>query len=197
MLTASSWQFKDGGTPPLPHDATPSDADREAAARAGDATRGRISPTVRDDQEPFFFRAFSGECIEFRHTNELPKELDLDDFQVRTPTDTLGQHIHLVKFDVTASDGSGNGWNYEDGTFAPDELMARRCAARETLAGNPAWGFADPPDAALCAAIEQGSTPLAQIWRLPLHGQTQTPGGTWLDNRALFQTTVQLSLIHI
>ncbi|OWJ90265.1 hypothetical protein [Paracoccus yeei] len=191
VLTASSWQFKDGGTPPLPHDATPSDADREAAARAGDATRGRISPTVRDDQEPFFFRAFSGECIEFRHTNELPKELDLDDFQVRTPTDTLGQHIHLVKFDVTASDGSGNGWNYEDGTFAPDELMARRCAARETLAGNPAWGFADPPDAALCAAIEQGSTPLAQIWRLPLHGQTQTPGGTWLDNRTLFQTTVQ------
>ena len=34
-----------------------------------------------------------------------------------TPTDILGQHIHLVKFDVTSSDGSGNGWNYEDGTF--------------------------------------------------------------------------------
>ena len=31
-----------------------------------------------------------------------------DDFQVR-PTDIIGQHIHLVKFDVTSSDGSGNG----------------------------------------------------------------------------------------
>jgi len=42
----------------------------------------------------------------------------LDDFQVRTPTDVLGQHIHLVKFDVTSSDGSANGWNYEDGSLA-------------------------------------------------------------------------------
>lgn len=81
---------------------------------------GLISPLISDTEEPFFFRALSGECIEFRHTNELPKELELDDFQVKTPTDTIGQHIHLVKFDVTASDGSGNGWNYEDGTFAPD-----------------------------------------------------------------------------
>ncbi|MGB3316823.1 MAG: hypothetical protein WBB85_20715, partial [Albidovulum sp.] len=91
-----------------------------------------ISPTISDTEEPFFFRALSGECIEFRHTNELPKDLELDDFQVRTPTDTVGQHIHLVKFDVTSSDGSGNGWNYEDGTFAADELATRRCAS----AGN-------------------------------------------------------------
>lgn len=84
----------------------------------------------RADIEPFFFRAFSGECIEFRHTNELPKDLELDDFQLRVPTDTIGQHIHLVKFDVTSADGSGNGFNYEDGTFAPDEIMARICASR-------------------------------------------------------------------
>ena len=86
-----------------------------------------ISPFVSAREEPFFFRAFSNECIEFRHTNELPKELELDDFQVKTPTDTIGQHIHLVKFDVTASDGSGNGFNYEDGTFAPDEVAVRVC----------------------------------------------------------------------
>ena len=79
--------------------------------------------------EPFFFRGFSGECIELRHTNELPKDLELDDFQLRVPTDTIGQHIHLVKFDVTSADGSGNGFNYEDGTFAPDEILARICAA--------------------------------------------------------------------
>jgi hypothetical protein len=72
--------------------------------------------------EPFFFRANSGDCITYYHTNRTPAELDLDDFQVRTPTDIIGQHIHLVKFDVTASDGSGNGFNYEDGTFAKEEI---------------------------------------------------------------------------
>ncbi len=79
--------------------------------------------------KPFFFRANSGDCIEFYHTNRTRKETDLDDFQVRTPTDTIGQHIHLVKFDVTASDGSGNGFNYEDGTFARGALVERIEAA--------------------------------------------------------------------
>ena len=82
-----------------------------------------------EDVKPFFFRAHSGDCIEFRHTNRLPKELYLDDFQVKAPTDTLGQHIHLVKFDVTSSDGSGNGFNYEDGTFAQKAIKERIDAA--------------------------------------------------------------------
>jgi manganese oxidase len=75
--------------------------------------------------EPLFFRANSGDCIQFQATNLIPGILNLDDFQVYTPTDTIGQHIHLVKFDVTSSDGSANGWNYEDGTFAPDEVRER------------------------------------------------------------------------
>jgi hypothetical protein len=75
--------------------------------------------------EPFFFRSNTGETIEFWHTNLVPKYYELDDFQVRTPTDILGQHIHLVKFDVTSSDGAGNGFNYEDGTFSPDEVQDR------------------------------------------------------------------------
>ncbi len=79
---------------------------------------------------PFFFRANSGECIDFYHTNRTPRELERDDFQVRTPTDVIGQHIHLVKFDVTSSDGSGNGWNYEDGTLARDEIAERIAATR-------------------------------------------------------------------
>ena len=86
--------------------------------------------------EPFFFRAHSGECIVFGATNLMPSNLNLDDFQIFTPTDTVGQHIHLVKFDVTASDGSGNGWNYEDGTFSPDEIRER------IIAGNAQTGTA-------------------------------------------------------
>ena len=50
---------------------------------------------------------------------------------MRTPTDIIGQHIHLVKFDVTSSDGSGNGFNYEDGTFSPDEVIERIHAIRK------------------------------------------------------------------
>ncbi len=74
------------------------------------------------DAEPFFFRAESGECVEFVHTNRTHKDLYRDDFQVATPTDIIGQHIHLVKFDVTASDGSGNGFNYQDGTMAKEAI---------------------------------------------------------------------------
>lgn len=75
--------------------------------------------------EPLFFRANSGDVVEFWHANLIPAYYELDDFQVRTPTDIVGQHIHLVKFDVMASDGAANGFNYEDGTFSPDEVRSR------------------------------------------------------------------------
>ena len=54
------------------------------------------------------------------------------------PTDTIGQHIHLVKFDVTSSDGSGNGWNYEDGTFSPEEVRERIFAYNAVALGRGA-----------------------------------------------------------
>lgn len=87
--------------------------------------------------EPLFMRARSGDCITVHHTNLLPAVWQGDDFQMFTPTDIVGQHIHLVKFDVTASDGSANGFNYEDGTFAPDEVIERIHAI------NAAGGMAD------------------------------------------------------
>lgn len=152
----------------------------------------RISPRVSDSEEPFYFRALSGECIEFRHTNEAPKELELDDFQVKTPTDTIGQHIHLVKFDVTSSDGSGNGWNYEDGTFAPDEVASRLCA----------WAESDDPGAAK-AIIADLETRIRAA--MDVQEQASFPGfcdwdvvrehNLWRLERSrypfLFQTTVQ------
>lgn len=106
----------------------------DAASTGADDIRKGM-PTAA--AEPFFFRAFSGDCIELRHTNETPKDLALDDFQMKVPTDTIGQHIHLVKFDVTSSDGSGNGYNYEDGTFAPGEIQKRLCVSRNVTGGVP------------------------------------------------------------
>jgi hypothetical protein len=93
-----------------------------------------VTPTLNGTRapEPLFFRANSGECVVFKATNLIPNVLNLDDFQIFTPTDTLGQHIHLVKFDVTSSDGAANGWNYEDGTFTADEV-------RERIAANNAF----------------------------------------------------------
>jgi hypothetical protein len=82
--------------------------------------------------EPLFFRANSNDCVTFKATNLIPNNLNLDDFQVFSPTDIMGQHIHLVKFDVTSSDGAGNGWNYEDGTFTAQEV-------RERIAANNAY----------------------------------------------------------
>ncbi|HEX7150208.1 MAG TPA: copper oxidase [Thermoanaerobaculia bacterium] len=75
--------------------------------------------------EPLFFRANSRDCIEYHLVNLIPGHYEQDDFQVRTPTDIVGQHIHLVKFDVTASDGAANGFNYEDGSFAPEDVQER------------------------------------------------------------------------
>ncbi|WP_299844397.1 hypothetical protein [uncultured Jannaschia sp.] len=144
----------------------------------------RVSPAISDREEPFFFRAISGECIEFRHTNELPKDLELDDFQVKTPTDTIGQHIHLVKFDVTSSDGSANGWNYEDGTFAADELAARRCAAMaagESVAAlSPGIAGAGEANDGIGPLDCEGADAVREIWWRPLEAE-----------RDAFQTTVQ------
>ena len=75
--------------------------------------------------EPLFVRANNGEVVEYWQTNLVPSYFELDDYEVRTPTDIIGQHIHLVKFDVLAADGAANGFNYEDGTFSAEEVRGR------------------------------------------------------------------------
>lgn len=92
-----------------------------------------VKPTLEGTRapEPLFFRANTNDCITFHHTNLVPRVYVQDDFQVRSPTDTMGQHIHLVKFDVLASDGASNGFNYEDGTFSPEEVIERIRAIRK------------------------------------------------------------------
>ena len=41
-------------------------------------------------------RAHSGDCITYEHTNLVPAVYEQDDFQIFTPTDIIGQHIHLA-----------------------------------------------------------------------------------------------------
>ncbi|HET7786788.1 MAG TPA: hypothetical protein VFL36_12520 [Myxococcales bacterium] len=108
--------------------------------------------------EPFFFRANTNDCITYYHTNLVPNVYKQDDFQIRTPTDILGQHIHLVKFDVEASDGSGNGFNYEDGTLSYEEVQERINAIN-----NGAWTpIAGGPTTLACAPGGPLGTPCAR-----------------------------------
>jgi hypothetical protein len=75
--------------------------------------------------EPLVMRFNSFDCGRILHSNLVPAEFELDDFQVRTPTDIIGQHIHLPKWDLTTNDGAANGWNYEDGTLSPLMVQER------------------------------------------------------------------------
>jgi len=75
--------------------------------------------------EPFVIRNNTLDCTRFLHTNLVPNRFEVDDYQVTTPTDIIGQHIHLPKWDLPSADGSGNGWNYEDGTLSPGSVRER------------------------------------------------------------------------
>lgn len=61
--------------------------------------------------EPLVIRVNAGDCIEIHLTNFLPKYIEGNEFQLKTLTDIVGYHIHLVKFDTIVSDGAANGWN--------------------------------------------------------------------------------------
>ena len=120
------------------------------------------NPTLSNTRkpEPLFFRGNSGDIIEYWHTNLVPNYYLVDDFQVRTPTDILGQHIHLVKFDVTSSDGAGNGFNYEDGTFSPQEVQDTINAINHSASN----GFVNDPGKPLTAKL-----PPAEIFDCATH----------------------------
>jgi hypothetical protein len=125
-----------------------------------------VMPTLASKRapEPLFIRANSGETIEFWQTNLIPDYYELDDFQVRTPTDVIGQHIHLVKFDVTSSDGAANGYNYEAGSLSPDAVReeiasirsANNCAPGAPISFQCPIPKAPPPDV--------GKSPAGQDW---------------------------------
>jgi len=84
-----------------------------------------VVPTIDQERppEPMVLRMNTFDCTQYVHSNVVPKAYELDDYQVRTPTDIIGQHIHLPKWDLTSADGSANGWNYEDGTLSPEAVV--------------------------------------------------------------------------
>ena len=88
---------------------------------------GDVMDTINKDKapEPFVMRLNTFDCAKYQHSNLVPKEFEVDDYQVRTPTDIIGQHIHLPKWDLTTTDGAANGWNYEDGTLSPGMVQER------------------------------------------------------------------------
>lgn len=81
--------------------------------------------------EPLVIRANAGDCIELRTTNLLPEYLEGSAFQLRTRTDIVGHHVHLLKFDTIVSDGSANGWNNIAGARRYETLIERFFADEE------------------------------------------------------------------
>ncbi|MBO5199224.1 MAG: multicopper oxidase domain-containing protein [Lachnospiraceae bacterium] len=81
--------------------------------------------------EPLVIRANAGDCVEIRLTNLLPEYLEASPFQLRTLTDIVGYHIHLVKFDTIVSDGAANGWNNIAGARQYETLIERFFANTE------------------------------------------------------------------
>jgi hypothetical protein len=91
-----------------------------------------VAPIISKQKppEPLVMRTNTFDCTVFHHSNLVPGVYEIDDYQVRTPTDIIGQHIHLPKWDLTTTDGAANGWNYEDGTIAASVIRERIHAIR-------------------------------------------------------------------
>ena len=103
-----------------------------------------VGPIVAKNKpgEPLVFRANTFDCTVYHNSNLVPEAYEIDDYQVRTPTDIIGQHIHLPKWDLTTTDGAANGWNYEDGTLSPGAVRERIHAINAYVAdgGTPEAG---------------------------------------------------------
>ncbi len=115
-------------------------------------------PTINKQRapEPLVMRMNTFDCVMYQHTNLVPAVYEMDDYQIKTTTDIIGQHIHLPKWDLTTTDGSANGWNYEDGTLSPDSVRERIEAINAfngaNVAGNPTDSSGRPPGTKLAAA---------------------------------------------
>jgi hypothetical protein len=142
--------------------------------------------------EPLVMRFNSFECGVFHHTNLVPEYYELDDYQVRTPTDIIGQHIHLPKWDLVSADGAANGWNYEDGTLSPGAVQERIEALNHYVDGDGVHDVATGavqgrPGFGVPEEFELGT---AKPMPHPYFGQ-QAPPGTLSEKWKGARTTTQ------
>ncbi|MEV7650236.1 multicopper oxidase domain-containing protein [Kocuria marina] len=71
--------------------------------------------------DAFFPRANHGDIVELRLRNTLGT-VKADHFDFPGHPVECGLHVHLVKFDVLAADGSCSGWNYLSGASSPEAV---------------------------------------------------------------------------
>ena len=83
-----------------------------------------------ENPEPFFPRTNHGDVVELTLFNSLGT-LPADRFDLGQLPVECGLHVHLVKFDPLAADGSSTGWNYLSGASC-------REAVGPDLPGQPA-----------------------------------------------------------
>jgi hypothetical protein len=106
----------------------------------------------RKPPEPMFIRINAGDCVNYSLTNRLPHWIGNDAFLKLQQTNLIAQHIHLVKFDVLGSDGSTNGWNYQEAAFTKiqkefnDRARTNTLAAGETCSREEGCRVNDPTD---------------------------------------------------
>ncbi len=120
-------------TGPVPPGVYFSDADKYAGTSidVADLIRGKINAATVQ-AEPYNIRTRLGECVNMRTTNATNLDnvaalpLDIHDGQISatgavTGTDAfheatkmseLSTHVHMVRFDELATDGTSVGWNY-------------------------------------------------------------------------------------
>lgn len=93
---------------------------RRAEVRVRDGAGWRVTesetfePDAGPNPTPTFPRANHGDIVELRMFNEL-RSMEADQEDLAMHPVECGLHVHLVKFDVLASDGSATGWNYLSG----------------------------------------------------------------------------------
>lgn len=69
---------------------------------------------LNHNPSPFYPRANHGDIVEWRQYNRLTS-FPADGFDFGQSPVECGLHVHLVKFDPLAADGSSTGWNYLSG----------------------------------------------------------------------------------
>ncbi|WP_236580289.1 hypothetical protein [Rubrivivax sp. A210] len=139
--------------------------------------------------EPLVMRMNTFDCTMYHHTNLVPETFEMDDYQLRTPTDIIGQHIHLPKWDLSTTDGSANGWNYEDGTHSAGTIR-ERIEAINCFNG----------DAAACkfgALPGPGTDALLHPAKHPYFPATGPGGVDWLGARITLQRWFADPLLNV